>query len=144
MEDVCRKKVPLLTLLLVSQVFYRLLPDFSLLGITVSFSRLGRAIGMTTPPFRIMYHAEGHFQGKPAPSSKQRKKKNASGSINKSKKSQFSAIPKAWPLQGIFTSPFGYRINPISGRRKFHAGIDIAAPQYTKIRSPGEGNTGMH
>ena len=58
---------------------------------------------------------------------------------NKSKKSQFSAIPKAWPLQGIFTSPFGYRINPISGRRKFHAGIDIAAPQYTKIRSPGEG-----
>ena len=58
---------------------------------------------------------------------------------NKSKKSQFSTIPKDWPLQGIFTSPFGYRINPISGRRKFHAGIDIAAPQYTKVRAPGDG-----
>lgn len=58
----------------------------------------------------------------------------------RSKNAQFSAIPKAWPLQGIFTSPFGYRINPISGRRKFHAGIDIAAPTYTKIYAPGDGD----
>jgi murein DD-endopeptidase MepM/ murein hydrolase activator NlpD len=58
---------------------------------------------------------------------------------NHSKKAQFSAIPKAWPLKGIFTSAFGYRINPISGRRKFHAGIDIAAPSHTKIYAPANG-----
>lgn len=32
-----------------------------------------------------------------------------------------------------FTSPFGWRTHPISGTRKFHYGVDLAAPTGTKI-----------
>jgi murein DD-endopeptidase MepM/ murein hydrolase activator NlpD len=33
-----------------------------------------------------------------------------------------------WPTSGPVTSGFGYRIHPIYGYRRFHAGIDIGAP----------------
>ncbi len=33
----------------------------------------------------------------------------------------------------ILTSPFGYRTSPISGKWKFHAGIDLAAPVGTEV-----------
>lgn len=52
---------------------------------------------------------------------------------------QFMVIPKLWPCNGIFTSPFGWRRSPITGRRKFHAGIDIAAPHGTPIHAPSKG-----
>jgi murein DD-endopeptidase MepM/ murein hydrolase activator NlpD len=40
-----------------------------------------------------------------------------------------------WPAPGIYriTSPFGYRIHPILNTRKLHTGIDIGAPQGTRI-----------
>jgi murein DD-endopeptidase MepM/ murein hydrolase activator NlpD len=34
------------------------------------------------------------------------------------------------------TSPFGYRIHPITGERKFHNGIDLSAPVGTPVFSP--------
>lgn len=34
-----------------------------------------------------------------------------------------------------YTSNFGYRINPITGKKSFHTGLDIAAPLGTKIRA---------
>lgn len=37
------------------------------------------------------------------------------------------------PLNGTVTSPFGYRIHPITEKRSFHYGIDIAAPSGTEI-----------
>ena len=52
---------------------------------------------------------------------------------------QFMVIPKLWPCNGIFTSPFGWRRSPITGRRKFHSGIDIAAPHGTPIYAPSKG-----
>jgi murein DD-endopeptidase MepM/ murein hydrolase activator NlpD len=38
-----------------------------------------------------------------------------------------------WPVTGPITSPFGWRIHPISGLRRFHEGIDIAASMGTTI-----------
>lgn len=43
------------------------------------------------------------------------------------------------PLDGNVTSEFGYRDHPISGNKRFHAGIDIAAPMGTAIYSAFDG-----
>ncbi len=37
------------------------------------------------------------------------------------------------PLHGRVTSPYGYRINPISGKYGLHTGVDIAADEGTAI-----------
>ncbi len=52
-----------------------------------------------------------------------------------------NALPLArpTPLDTRFSSPFGYRIHPISGVRKLHAGLDLAAPVGTPIRAAGSG-----
>lgn len=43
------------------------------------------------------------------------------------------------PVQPVdstnYTSYFGYRINPITNVRSFHTGLDIAAPQGTKVKA---------
>jgi murein DD-endopeptidase MepM/ murein hydrolase activator NlpD len=39
-----------------------------------------------------------------------------------------SGLRLAWPTTGPVSSPFGYRIHPLFGDRRFHAGIDIEAP----------------
>ena len=38
-----------------------------------------------------------------------------------------------------FTSPYGWRIHPISGTRKFHYGVDLAAPTGTPIYATRSG-----
>lgn len=45
-----------------------------------------------------------------------------------------------YPTSGIFTSGFGYRISPISGTRRFHAGIDIGASTGTPIVAAADGD----
>ena len=44
-----------------------------------------------------------------------------------------------WPVSGPITSPFGWRIHPISGLRRFHEGIDIAASMGTTIAAAEAG-----
>lgn len=46
-----------------------------------------------------------------------------------------------WPLEKDYpiTSNFGYRIHPISKKRKLHAGTDIGAPRGTKVLAAGSG-----
>lgn len=47
------------------------------------------------------------------------------------------------PLGGQITSPFGYRVHPIFKTRKFHSGIDIAAPMNTPIKAANTGKVIM-
>ena len=50
-----------------------------------------------------------------------------------------SAIWKegSFPVENFqsYTSGFGYRISPVSGKRQFHNGLDMAAPRGSYIRS---------
>lgn len=49
------------------------------------------------------------------------------------------AKPDMWPVTGRITSAFGYRKHPISKRRDFHKGIDIANKSGTEIVAAGSG-----
>jgi murein DD-endopeptidase MepM/ murein hydrolase activator NlpD len=44
-----------------------------------------------------------------------------------------------YPIRGRLTSPFGWRSDPISGNRRFHAAIDLAAPTGTPIKAAMDG-----
>ncbi len=43
-----------------------------------------------------------------------------------------------WPVAGSLRSGFGWRIHPIFGVRRFHSGIDLAAPYGTLVKA-GDG-----
>ena len=45
----------------------------------------------------------------------------------------------SWPVNASVSSPFGYRIHPISGVRKLHTGMDLSAGSGTTIRAAGSG-----
>ena len=48
-----------------------------------------------------------------------------------------------WPVRGVITSPFGYRIHPIRGRYIFHSGIDIGVASGTPIKCSANGTVIM-
>ena len=52
----------------------------------------------------------------------------------------FLSRPLSPPVAGIITSPFAFRIHPISGSLDFHNGVDIAAPTGQEILAalPGQ------
>ncbi|MEM9135128.1 MAG: peptidoglycan DD-metalloendopeptidase family protein [Actinomycetota bacterium] len=53
--------------------------------------------------------------------------------------SEPSALGYQWPLPGTVTSPYGYRIHPVFGTRKLHAGIDVGAGRGTPIAATSGG-----
>ncbi len=54
-------------------------------------------------------------------------------------KSALAAVPSVWPTRGWITSGFGYRLDPYTGSRKFHTGLDIATLTGTPIVAPADG-----
>ena len=44
-----------------------------------------------------------------------------------------------WPVSGPVTSPFGYRVHPIFGRKIFHSGIDIGVGTGTPVHAADSG-----
>lgn len=50
-----------------------------------------------------------------------------------------SATPSLVPAKGIFTSGFGGRRDPLTGRPAFHGGLDISAPTGTPIVATADG-----
>lgn len=48
-------------------------------------------------------------------------------------------MPSLWPAQGIMTSRFGTRVDPITGRKSYHQGVDIANSYGTPIVATANG-----
>ena len=55
------------------------------------------------------------------------------------RQSLLNATPSIKPAAGWFTSRFGYRIDPFTGKPVMHAGLDIAAPPGTPVVAPADG-----
>ena len=55
------------------------------------------------------------------------------------RQSLLSSTPNIKPAKGWFTSRFGYRTSPFTGRPALHAGLDIAAAPGSPIYATGDG-----
>ena len=51
----------------------------------------------------------------------------------------YMATPKGYPVGGNISSPYGKRIDPISGEPTFHSGVDISTTPGTPIRATADG-----
>jgi len=51
----------------------------------------------------------------------------------------FAHTPSVWPVRGYLSSGFGNRIDPFTGLKDFHPGIDISTPRGSKILAPADG-----
>ncbi len=47
--------------------------------------------------------------------------------------------PSIWPVNGIFVSDFGPRVDPFTGAVRYHQGIDISNSTGTPIHAPADG-----
>jgi murein DD-endopeptidase MepM/ murein hydrolase activator NlpD len=50
-----------------------------------------------------------------------------------------SAMPQLLPVHGWFSDGFRWRQDPLHGLRRFHGGLDIAAPAGAIVRAPADG-----
>ena len=50
-----------------------------------------------------------------------------------------SATPSVWPVRGYLSATFGNRLDPFTGQKDFHPGIDISTPVGTKVHAPADG-----
>lgn len=55
------------------------------------------------------------------------------------KQALMNATPSIKPARGWYTSKFGYRISPFTGRPAMHNGLDIAAPPGSPVLAPADG-----
>ncbi len=54
-------------------------------------------------------------------------------------KVRLASTPSIWPTRGYLTNSFGPRIHPLTGKRSFHYGQDIATQSGNKIIAPANG-----
>jgi murein DD-endopeptidase MepM/ murein hydrolase activator NlpD len=50
-----------------------------------------------------------------------------------------ASTPSVWPVRGYLSASFGNRIDPFTGQKDFHSGIDISTPLGTKVTAPADG-----
>jgi len=62
-----------------------------------------------------------------------------SHALPRSSSEQTGAISDTLPLQGVITSPTGFRHDPFDGRLRHHKGMDIAAPSGTPVKPVAPG-----
>ncbi len=55
------------------------------------------------------------------------------------RRDMYENTPTIYPVYGYVTSPYGYRIHPILGRKIFHEGIDIANRKGTYVHATADG-----
>lgn len=55
------------------------------------------------------------------------------------RQSLLNSTPNIRPAKGWFTSRFGYRISPFTGKPALHAGLDIAAAPGSPVFAPADG-----
>ena len=56
---------------------------------------------------------------------------------------QYTGGQFVWPTSGRISSKYGYRIHPVYKTKKFHSGMDIAAPQGTPVYAAASGKVTM-
>ncbi|MEJ2157237.1 MAG: M23 family metallopeptidase [Desulfobacteraceae bacterium] len=56
-----------------------------------------------------------------------------------SKRNLLAATPSLRPTNGWYSSKFGYRVSPFTGRKEFHRGLDIANKHGSPIIAPADG-----
>jgi murein DD-endopeptidase MepM/ murein hydrolase activator NlpD len=57
-----------------------------------------------------------------------------------------SSTPSVWPVRGYLSANFGNRLDPFTGQKDFHPGIDVSTPIGTRVQAPADGiviSTGM-
>lgn len=54
-------------------------------------------------------------------------------------RSLLASMPSVWPARGWVTSDFGHRLDPFTGDRIMHKGLDIAAAHGAPIVAPSDG-----
>jgi murein DD-endopeptidase MepM/ murein hydrolase activator NlpD len=50
-----------------------------------------------------------------------------------------ASTPSVWPVHGYLSAGFGNRLDPFTGEKDFHPGLDISTPHGTKVTAPADG-----
>jgi murein DD-endopeptidase MepM/ murein hydrolase activator NlpD len=57
----------------------------------------------------------------------------------RNQRTRLDSRPRDWPVHGWITSPYGKRVDPVSGRAGFHTGVDIANDTGTPVHCTADG-----
>lgn len=66
-------------------------------------------------------------------------KSNQLESFYQDQRQLLASTPSIWPVRGYLSAGFGNRIDPFTGLRDFHPGIDISTPMGTRVIAPADG-----